>query len=151
MGRPPEGDGETPASSLWVPERRALTVGLVSTVTLVAAEALAVVTVMPQVARSIGGLRLYGWVFSAFLLGSMVGIVAAGREADRSGPARPYAAGLACFSAGLVVAGAGALRGLVRLGPATASPEAGHGLVEAVRTGSSRRCSASGDVVGGPR
>ena len=105
MGRPPEGDGETPASSLWVPERRALTVGLVSTVTLVAAEALAVVTVMPQVARSIGGLRLYGWVFSAFLLGSMVGIVAAGREADRSGPARPYAAGLACFSAGLVVAG----------------------------------------------
>jgi MFS family permease len=88
-----------------VPELRALTVGLVSTITLVAAEALAVVTVLPEVERSLGGLRLYGWVFSAFLLGSMVGIVAAGRQADRAGPARPYAAGLTCFGAGLVVAG----------------------------------------------
>ena len=63
------------------------------------------VTIMPEVARSLGGLHLYGWVFSAFLLGSMVGIVAAGREADRTGPARPYVAGLALFGAGLVVAG----------------------------------------------
>jgi MFS family permease len=100
-----EGEGAGPRPGLWVPDLRALTIGLVSTVTLVAAEALAVVTVLPEVERSLGGLRLYGWVFSAFLLGSMVGIVAAGRQADRVGPARPYAAGLACFGAGLVVAG----------------------------------------------
>ncbi len=39
------------------------------------------------------------------LLGCMIGIVAAGREADRSGLARPYVAGLSLFGAGLVVAG----------------------------------------------
>ena len=70
---------------LWAPQRRALTVGLVLTITFVASEALAVVTVMPVVARDLGGLRLYGWVFSGFMLGSVVGIVAAGREADRRG------------------------------------------------------------------
>jgi MFS family permease len=103
-GRPGGTDAGLPAS-LWAPERRALTIGLVLTITFMAAEALAVVTILPQVARDLGGIHLYGWVFSAFLLGSMVGIVAAGREADRSGPARPYVAGVVLFAAGLVVAG----------------------------------------------
>jgi MFS family permease len=71
----------------------------------VASEALAVVTVMPVVARDLGGLRLYGWVFSAFMLGSMIGIVAAGREADRRGPAVPFVAGVVLFGIGLAVAG----------------------------------------------
>ncbi len=90
---------------LWAPQRRALTVGLVLTITFVAAEALAVVTVMPVVARDLHGLNLYGFVFSAFMLGTVLGIVAAGRVADRRGPAAPYVAGLALFSAGLVVSG----------------------------------------------
>ena len=38
-------------------------------------------------------------------LASLVGIVVAGRDADRHGPARPYVAGLVLFSAGLLVAG----------------------------------------------
>ena len=99
------GPGREGAGGLWDPERRALTTGLVLTVTFVASEALAVVTIMPQISRDLGGLHLYGWVFSAFLLGSMIGIVAAGREADRSGPARPYVAGVVLFAAGLLVAG----------------------------------------------
>ncbi|MGH3259576.1 MAG: MFS transporter [Streptosporangiaceae bacterium] len=90
---------------LWAPERRALTTGLVLTITFVASEALAVVTVMPVVARDLGGLRLYGWVFSAFMLASVVGIVAAGRESDRRGPAVPFVAGVVLFSCGLAVAG----------------------------------------------
>lgn len=97
--------GRGPKDGLWSPARRGLTVGLVLTVTFIASEALAVVTVMPLVARDLGGLSLYGWVFSAFMLGSLVGIVVAGRDADRHGPARPYIAGLVLFSAGLVVAG----------------------------------------------
>jgi MFS family permease len=84
---------------------RALTTGLVLSVTFVASEALAVVTVMPVVARDLGGFRLYGWVFTAFMLGSVVGIVAAGREADRRGPAIPFVAGLALFGSGLAIAG----------------------------------------------
>lgn len=92
-------------SGLWTAQRRPLTVGLAATITFVAAEALAVVTVMPLVARDLNGLRLYGFVFSAFLLGTMTGIVAAGRAADRRGPAVPYVAGIALFCAGLAVAG----------------------------------------------
>ncbi|HEY5110693.1 MAG TPA: MFS transporter [Acidimicrobiales bacterium] len=121
---PPGGDvdgtappaGRRSRTGLLAPERRALTVGLVLTVTVVASEALAVVTVMPLVTRDLGGLRLYGWVFSAFLLGSMVGIVAAGREADRSGPARPFVAGLVLFAAGLTVAGAAPAMGVLVAG-----------------------------------
>src|SRR5271169_3787077 len=97
------GEGQVPG--LWAPQRRALTVGLVLTITFVASEALAVVTVMPVVARDLGGLRLYGWVFSGFMLGSVVGIVAAGREADRRGPAIPFVAGVVLFGSGLAVAG----------------------------------------------
>jgi MFS family permease len=90
---------------LWAPHRRALTLGLVLTVTFVASEALAVVTVMPVVARDLHGLALYGWAFSSFLLASLIGIVLAGRDADRHGPARPYLAGLVLFTAGLLVGG----------------------------------------------
>ena len=89
---------------LWAPPNRALTAGLVLAITFVAAEALAVVTVMPVVARELGGLWLYGWVFTAFMLGSIIGIVTAGREADRRGPAIPFLCGLLLFSAGLAVA-----------------------------------------------
>ncbi len=97
--------GEVGVGGLMAPQRRALTVGLVLTITFVASEALAVVTVMPVVARDLGGLRLYGWVFSGFMLGSVIGIVAAGREADRRGPAVPFVAGVVLFGAGLALAG----------------------------------------------
>jgi MFS family permease len=97
--------GESRVRGLWAPQRRALTAGLVLTITFVASEALAVVTVMPAVARDLGGLRLYGWVFSGFMLGSVIGIVAAGREADRRGPAAPFVAGVVLFGSGLAVAG----------------------------------------------
>ncbi len=91
---------------LWSPERRALSGGLVLTVTLVASEALAVGTVMPLVARELGGLELYGWVFSAFFLATLVGIVISGGLLDRGvGLAPPLAFGLACFAAGLALGG----------------------------------------------
>ena len=94
-----------PADSLWSPDRRALTVGLVLTITLVAFEALAVSTVMPIAARELGGLELYGWVFSAFFLGSLIGIVVVGGLIDRRGLALPFAAGLSLFGAGLLIGG----------------------------------------------
>jgi MFS family permease len=90
---------------VWSPARRPLTAGLVLTVTLVAFEALSVATVLPVVSRQLGGVRLYGWVFSAFFLGSLVGIVVAGRQADRTGLRRPFAVGLALFGVGLAVGG----------------------------------------------
>src|SRR5207253_2185913 len=57
---------------------RGLTAGLVLNVTFVAFEALAIATIMPLVVADLGGVALYGWVFSAFLLADLVGIVLAG-------------------------------------------------------------------------
>ena len=94
-----------PADSLWSPDRRALTIGLVLTITLVAFEALAVSTVMPIAARELGGLELYGWVFSAFFLGSLIGIVVVGGLIDRRGLALPFATGLSLFGVGLLIGG----------------------------------------------
>jgi MFS family permease len=108
--------GEGGDGGLWAPQRRALTAGLVLTITFVASEALAVVTVMPVVARDLGGVRLYGWVFSGFMLGSVIGIVLAGREADRRGPALPFVAGVLFFGAGLAIAGLAPTMGVLVAG-----------------------------------
>jgi len=91
---------------VWAPGRRRLTAGLVLTVTLVAFESLAVSAVMPAVADDLGDLYLYGWVFSAFFLGSLVGIVLAGQAADRRAMSGPFAVGLVVFAAGVLAAGA---------------------------------------------
>ena len=90
---------------MWSPGRRLLTTGLILLVTLVASEALAVAVVMPRVERSLGDLGLYGWVFSAFFLGQLVGIVVAGRASDRVRPVIPFIAGLVLFVAGLLIGG----------------------------------------------
>jgi MFS family permease len=92
--------------SLWSPGRRVLTIGLILTITLVAFEALAISTIMPIVARDLAGLELYGWVFSSFLLASLVGIAAVGGLIDRVGLVRPFVGGLMLFGLGLVVGGA---------------------------------------------
>ena len=57
--------------------------------TVIAFEALAVATIAPRVARDLGGLDLYGWLFSAFMLANLVGIV---RRRPRGRPARARAA-----------------------------------------------------------
>ena len=95
----------SPAGGIWAPAQRPLTVGLVLAVTFVAFEALAVATILPVVGRQLGDLRLYGWVFSAFLLASLIGIVLAGTLADRVPLGQPMLAGLALFALGLVIGG----------------------------------------------
>ncbi len=96
---------DKPTGSVWSKTYRRLTVGLVLTVAAAAFEGLAVATIMPATVRDLGGLALYGWAFSAFMLTNLVGITIAGAEADRHGPARPFAAGVGLFSLGLVIAG----------------------------------------------
>jgi MFS family permease len=92
-------------NGLWSPGRRALTIGLILNVTIVASEALAVSTIMPIVARDLGGIDLYGWVFSGFFLGSLLGIVVAGMLIDRGSLARPFMLGIGLFAIGLVIGG----------------------------------------------
>lgn len=91
--------------SLWSPGRRALTIGLVLNVTIVASEALAVGTILPIVAEDLGNLDLYGWVFSGFFLGNLLGIVVAGMLIDRGGLTRPFLIGIGLFSIGLLIGG----------------------------------------------
>ena len=99
------GGASAPAGGPWGQAHRVLTLGLLLTVVAVAFEALAVATVMPATADDLGGLSLYGWAFSAFLLAQLIGIVVAGGEADRRGPARPFAVGVGLFAVGLLVGG----------------------------------------------
>jgi len=99
-GSPVAADG-----GLFSAGRRALSIGLVLTVTLVAFESLAVATAMPIVARELGGIELYGWVFSVFFLGDLVGIVILGGLIDRGGLVRPLMIGLGLFAVGLLIGG----------------------------------------------
>ena len=78
--------------------RRALQIGLFAVVTLVAFEALAVTTILPEIEADLGGIAWYGWVTSAFFLGTMIGIVFAGDQADRRGAGPPYVIGFVLFA-----------------------------------------------------
>ena len=97
----------SPPESLrpFSPARRPLSTGLLLGVLIIAFESLAVATALPEVARELDGLKLYGWPLSAFFMGFMVGTVGLGALADRDGPARPALIALLLFAAGLVVAG----------------------------------------------
>ena len=95
----------TTSDGVWTPGRRALTLGLVFTVTLVAFEGLAIATILRVIDDDLRDIGLLGWVFSAFFLGSLFGVVAAGYDADRKGPARPFVVGLALFAGGLLAGG----------------------------------------------
>jgi MFS family permease len=84
---------------------RTATVGIVLAMTLVAFEAMAVATAMPTAVRSLHGLGAYSWPFTAFLVTSVVGVVAGGTRCDAVGPRVPLLAGFGVFTAGLLVAG----------------------------------------------
>jgi MFS family permease len=86
-------------------QRAGLTIGILLAITIVAFEALAVGTVMPKAEEDLGHLNLYGWVFSGFLLASVIGITWAGEQADHHGPGRPLAVGFTFFTIGLLIAG----------------------------------------------
>lgn len=92
-------DSSTPVS------RRALAIGICTTVVAIAFESIAVATAMPVAARELDGLAYYAWAFSSFVIGMLFATVVAGRLSDRIGPAKPLFVGMAIFAAGLVVAG----------------------------------------------
>ena len=96
---------ETPAAHVFDRERRALTLGILLTVTAFAVEGMGVVPALPTAVRDLGGLPLFGWSFSAFMLAWLTGTVGGGLLADARGPRRPMAAGLVGFAAGLLMAG----------------------------------------------
>jgi MFS family permease len=107
-----------------------LTLGLVLLVGAVAFEALAVATVLPTTVADLGGLELYGWAFSAFMLTNLVGITVGGSEADASGPTGPFLVGVTLFALGLAIDGVAPAMPVVVAGRAVQGM--GAGLLSAV-------------------
>lgn len=90
---------------LFAPGRRGLSIGSIALISMIAFEAMAVVTAMPAVALALDGLPLFALAFGGTLATSVIGMVAAALHADRHGPLAAMAAGLVLFAGGLLVAG----------------------------------------------
>ncbi|MGI3198077.1 MFS transporter [Streptomyces umbrinus] len=97
---------------------RALSVGIVSVVLLIAFEATAVGTAMPVAARELGGVSLYAFAFSGYFTTSLFGMVLAGQWSDRAGPLGSLTAGIGAFAAGLLLSGTAGAMWLFILGRA---------------------------------
>ncbi|MEU7582766.1 MFS transporter [Streptomyces sp. NPDC041068] len=97
---------------------RALSIGIVSVVLLIAFEATAVGTAMPVAARELDGVSLYAFAFSGYFTTSLFGMVLSGQWADRRGPLGPLAAGISLFAAGLLLSGTAGAMWLFILGRA---------------------------------
>lgn len=98
----------TATPSIFAPSLRATSAGLLTLITLIAFEAMAVSAALPTAARELHGLASYGWAFTGFLVASVVAMVASGQICDARGPRPAVLAGVAFFVAGLVVAGTAA-------------------------------------------
>ncbi|MEU2911474.1 MFS transporter [Streptomyces massasporeus] len=97
---PAEGD-----EGVLGPGYRALSVGIVSVVLLIAFEATAVGTAMPVAARELDGVSLYAFAFSGYFTTSLFGMVLSGQWSDRRGPLAPLTTGITSFGAGLLLSG----------------------------------------------
>lgn len=85
-------------------KRRAL-FGVVLSIFLAAIESTVVATAMPTIVASLGGIEVYSWVFSGFLLTATVTMPLWGRLSDLFGRRRTFLAGLTIFLAGSALSG----------------------------------------------
>jgi EmrB/QacA subfamily drug resistance transporter len=76
-----------------------------TTMAMIAIEATIVSTAMPQIVADLGGLDLYSWVFSAFLLAQTAVTVVFGNLADVYGRKPVMLVGIAIFLTGTLLAG----------------------------------------------
>ena len=86
--------------------RRRVLFGIMLSIFLAAMESTVVATAMPKVVGSLGGLSIYSWVFSGFLLTSTVTMPLWGRLSDLYGRRPMYLGGLAIFLTGSALSGA---------------------------------------------
>ena len=84
--------------------RRAL-FGVLLSIFLGAMESTVVATAMPKVVGSLGGIEMYSWVFSGFLLTSTVTMPLWGRLSDLFGRRPTYLTGLVIFLVGSALSG----------------------------------------------
>ena len=87
------------------PHRRLVLAGVMGSIFLAAMESTVVATAMPTVIASLGGIQIYSWTFSGFLLAATVTMPLWGRLADQYGRRRVYLAGLSLFLVGSALSG----------------------------------------------
>lgn len=85
--------------------RICVTIGLMIGMFLGALEATAVSTAMPTVVSSLGGLHIYSWVFSAYILTSTISLPLWGRLSDLYGRKSFYIFGIVIFLVGSALSG----------------------------------------------
>lgn len=90
---------------LWFGPHGAVVAGIFALAFLVAFEAMAVATIMPDVARRLDGIGLYALSFAAPIAVGVVSMTIAAPHIDRHGPGPAMRLGVMVFSAGSVVAG----------------------------------------------
>jgi EmrB/QacA subfamily drug resistance transporter len=88
------------------PPRRLVIAGVMLGLFLGAMESTAVATAMPTVIASLGGLAIYSWVFSGYILAATISMPLWGRLADLHGRRPVYLAGLGLFLLGSILSGA---------------------------------------------
>jgi EmrB/QacA subfamily drug resistance transporter len=87
------------------PRKRRALYGVMLSVFLAAMESTVVATAMPKVVASLGGVHIYSWVFSGFLLTSTVTMPLWGRLSDLFGRRPVYLSGLGVFLLGSALSG----------------------------------------------
>jgi EmrB/QacA subfamily drug resistance transporter len=97
---------EKPNVSLSLNRRRAVTAGIMLGSFLAALETTVIGTAMPTVIASLGGLNVYSWVFSAYLLTSTVTVPVWGRLSDLLGRKSLYTLAIIIFLVGSTLSGA---------------------------------------------
>ena len=65
--------------SIFAPEHRSTSGGILILVTMIAFEAMAVAAALPTAAREVHGLGAIGWAFTGFLVANVVGMVVSGQ------------------------------------------------------------------------
>jgi EmrB/QacA subfamily drug resistance transporter len=85
--------------------RRLIVLGVMLSIFLAAMESTVVSTAMPRVVASLGGIEMYSWVFSGFLLTSTVTMPVWGRLSDLLGRRCVFLGGLTLFLAGSALSG----------------------------------------------
>ncbi len=92
-------------AGILAPSLRALTIGMLGLVSILAFEQLAVATVMPVVAQALGGMTLYAAAFGVAMAAGIFGMALAGPWTDRAGPRPALWAGIAAFVLGVLGVG----------------------------------------------
>ncbi len=96
------------------PPRGRIVFGVMLGLFLGAMESTAVATAMPTVIATLGGLAVYSWVFSGYILAATISMPLWGKAADLYGRRAAYLAGLGIFLAGSALSGlATSMTGLI--------------------------------------